>query len=405
MKYLTPGVSWATDATYPAGPNPWNIAPNNLTKIQPSLGLQAGGAAPNVQVSAQEFNWLMNNRQQAVDVQTHNALQNWRYGALPVSGMLGNTQIVHVPVAALKQRATFIFEIDDTHSNNTWWSRSNGGYLWLSKVGMSPTFANLTDAAPGAAGEIMLVIASPQYQYSTNYGSSWTNQSVGSSNTLSAHFGLGKYWLCQRADIYVASSISTLVSGTHPAIPIPGGGSFTGVPEFADDGVGTICLVANATGGTAPTYPSVYVSTNLGATWTKVFDLTGAVLANLKYSPLLGLFVTWDNTGSVSTSPDGVNWTRGTTVTGSSTAGLATGARTFAIVGSAIVKAFNAFFGGGEITGVAYSFDLGASWYVHAFGSSSLVIKQIRAANNRIYATDGFGLWVSEILGANDKDF
>lgn len=394
-------AKWATDLLFPFGSNPWN---STQTKIQPADAIQAAGAVPDQQFPAQEFNWLINDLQSSIDVLAHSALQTWRFSSPPINGANGNTQLVAMSVPGLAQRILFAFEADTTHSGNTWTTRSNDGSSWLAKVGMSPTFANLTDAAPGAAGVIMLVNgSSASVQYTTDGGVTWANLSFGAAARLAVHYGLGQYWACGTLQVWTASTIAGLGGGAQPALPIPGSGLFSGVPEFADNDANTVCLVGVPSGGV--TYPSVYATTDLGVTWTKVFDLTGATAANLKYDTSRGLFVTWDDTGAVSTSPNGTVWTRGTALTGSPSRGVVIGPRTFAIAGNVIAKLWLESVGGQNMQGIAYSFDLGVSWFVWAFGTNSTPLTQLRAANNRLYAIDGFNLWTSGVLGSNDKDF
>lgn len=401
MSKLLKPVKWAITALFPAGVNPWS---GTATSIQPADAVQNAGVAPAQQFPAQEFNWLINDLQSANEVAINSALQTWRYSSMPINGSNGNTQLVPVLVAGVQQRILFAFEPDTTHGSNTWATRSNDGSSWLAKVGMSPTFVSPTDAAAGAIGTVMLVDGSTtSVQYTTSYGATWANVSFGPSACVATHYAIGQYWACQKTQVWTANSIAGFGGGTSASLPIPGSGVIAGVPEFADNGANTVCLVAKPTSGV--TYPSIYATTNLGVTWTKTFDLTGATAANLKWSAALGLFVTWDDTGSVSTSSDGVTWTRGIALTGSPAAGLVVGSRTFAIVGSAIAKLWLETAGGQQVQGVAYSFDLGLSWYVFAFATNSTPLLQLRAANNRLYAHDGFNLWVSGIVGSNDKDF
>lgn len=48
---------WATDATYPAGPDPWA---NQPTKVEPTSGDQARGFIPFQEPPPEAFNWWMN---------------------------------------------------------------------------------------------------------------------------------------------------------------------------------------------------------------------------------------------------------------------------------------------------------------------------------------------------------
>lgn len=72
---MKPSVpSWATEANYPAGPNPWNGQP---TKVQPSGDLWT----PNTKAAAEERNWLDNQLttglQQIVNWTAQDPAMNW----------------------------------------------------------------------------------------------------------------------------------------------------------------------------------------------------------------------------------------------------------------------------------------------------------------------------------------
>lgn len=400
-KHIRSPVDYASAGNYFAPGQEWDGQPSRFP-ITASMLL--AGAAPDAPIGADIENAREAILFDAAAVQIHAALQTWRLTSPPVSGTLGNTQLIFGPVPGLQQKIAFVLEVNDSSADNTFVARSNDGSIWKPKGGASPAFTNFTACAPGPAGTILIIQLSPAVQWSTDYGTTWTENSVGFTNSLAVHYGLNRFWLCQHGEVIVATSAAGLISGTHATMPVPGGGSFTGSPEFADDKIGTICLISNATGGSAPTYPSVYTSTDLGTTWTKTLDLTGSLHGNLHYDSVRGLFVTWDDTGSVSTSADGLTWVRGTATTGSASAGMVTGAHTFAIVGAAIAKLWLVNTGSDFAQGVAYSFDLGASWYIYIFGSDTVQLTQLRAGNNRLHALDPFRIWQSAPIATNDKD-
>jgi hypothetical protein len=54
---------WSSDATYPAGSDPWSATD---TKIEPTTGEVEAGATPKTGFGAQQFNWLLNNHASAL---------------------------------------------------------------------------------------------------------------------------------------------------------------------------------------------------------------------------------------------------------------------------------------------------------------------------------------------------
>lgn len=58
MSRPTTTPEWSTDAAYPAGADPWS---GTDTKVEPTSGVKATGAVPQVGFGAQQFNWLVDN--------------------------------------------------------------------------------------------------------------------------------------------------------------------------------------------------------------------------------------------------------------------------------------------------------------------------------------------------------
>lgn len=355
----------------------------------------------NISLLDQEITDLTVSTQQNL---AHSSLQAWRFFQPPRSGANGSTQVVPVGVGAgIGQRLLFTFEADTTHSSNTYFASSSDGAWWSGQVAISPSYVSMTDAVAGIPGTILACAsAGIAIAYTSDFGGTWTKANVSTSNGLAVHYGLGQYWLLQAGRaIRTANAPSGLNGSATVIVPTPGTGTFTGLPEFADNGANTICCVANSS---AVSYPSVYVSTDLGATWIKAFDLTGATAANLVFDSVRGKFVTWSDDGSISYSADGATWTR-TSTSASAGNGFFVGQRTFAVTGHVIAKLWREVVGGIGVNGIAYSFNLGVDWFVFAFGNSGQPINQLRAANNRFYALDAFSLWISGIVDEGIADF
>lgn len=71
---------WASDATYPAGGEPWSGDP---TKIDPGDGAIADGAVPDAQLAAEHYNWHQNAEDQWLRYLQDLPLRNWQSTSAP----------------------------------------------------------------------------------------------------------------------------------------------------------------------------------------------------------------------------------------------------------------------------------------------------------------------------------
>lgn len=404
MKYLVPGVSWATDATFPAGSDPWSGGP---TKIQPSLALQAGGVAPNAQVPAQEVNWLLNNRQDAVTVQAHAAMRLWRSALHLQAGSTSqavvlvrdnNASFNHSPLD--RQRFPFVYGSNPSDSNKLTQSISADGFAWQSTGRVTGTgfAAGLVNpwffAEPGAPG-VILASAGSIDVVSTDRGTTWaTNAVFVSTQTIGMHWAPAGAGLYVFVDWFGGVQVSTtLASATHRAIPILDTIANGNYADIADDGGSKIVFVSRVAGDT---FFSVFTSTDGGGSFAKTLALAGTT-ANICYSPYHKAFVILDNVGDMWVG-DGTSWA----VTGPGIIPVSSGVGTvfhrLAATGAAIAYLANGTWG----VAVAYTFDLGATWNV--WNISSTTPAGIRAANGRFYVLSGDTLWQSGQLTSPDAD-
>lgn len=411
MKYLIPGVSWATNATYPAGSNPWNGGP---TKVQPSTAIQAAGVEPNAQFSAQEFNWLENNRQIATTIQAHAAMRDWHYAAHLLTGGTG-TDIVAVRSTAAnftnamndRQRWISVFGPNSGDSNKLYQAVSPDARLWQSSGKVVTVGAPFTGGYTYTSTDAGIVAGEP--------GVLWT---MGSTPILSADMGatwnenqhytngaitLGMHWAPFSGGTYIAvnsdggvcvgtsagASTNHTIAGVTDFVAAGG----VGYAEITDNGAGTICFVARAN---ADTNYSIFTSTDSGATWAKTLSLAGTH-ASIVYNAASGVFAAFDDSGLFYAGTGSVWTTKTTGITPGSTF---VGRAKMASAGPAIAFAYGIT---GLWRGVVYTFDLGATWNTWAFASAN-GIQALRGANGRLYALADDKIWQSGQLASPDAD-
>jgi hypothetical protein len=409
MKYLLPGVSWATNATYPAGSFPWSGGP---TKIEPSTGLQAGGAVPNAQVSAQELNWFLNNNQTGLAIQAHAAMRSWQPASHLLAGGTGKDIVAVRSLASTfvnapndRQRFVSVFGPNAGDSSDGYGTASADGVLWLSSgkvtgTGISSGFVyspTTNFAVAGDAGVVIIGDASTLV-VSTDGGVTWaTNTNYTNLNTLGMHwapFSGGTYVSVDTDGIVrIGTSLGASTNAAHPATTF-GSLASGNYADFADDGNGTIVFVCRANSNT---FFSAFTSTDSGATWTKTQDLAGTH-ANVTYNKALGVWCLFDDTGLFYTSGIGSAWNSIATgiVPGSTFVGRAR----MASAGPAIAIPYGIT---GLWRGVVYTLDLGNTWNTWAFTSAN-GINALRGINGRLFALADDKIWQSGQLAAPDAD-
>lgn len=414
MKHFQPKTTWATDATYAAGAFPWSGGPN---KIIPSLGIQATGAVPNAQVSAQEFNYLENARQDSLTVLGHAALRTWKTVSLPNPGSVyAYVALVGLTpsntIGAERARIPAIYAKNTSSASRIYYAATYDGLTFdpATPVLTNTSFQSERYFDSGAPG----VVFTSSF-YSTNNGLAWASLSgawspgpvfpIGVHYANLATLGVQRYFVCYYgASVlpYCATPGGVPTNGTFPE------GLASGTDaEFANDGLGIVVLLARKSGNA---YYSLYRTTDGGATWAKTLDLNGSTYANLTFVQSQGVFAVWTDLGTIRVSADGSSWatTAGTSATVAN--GFTGITQSLVACGPALVKSVSdsasGFGGSSRYDGVAYSFDLGATWNLTYFGYLSQALVQIRSFNGRIYVIGGNQLLhVSGYLSAPVADF
>lgn len=410
MKYLpinTP--TWATNANYSAGTNPWSSTPN---RVAPTAGIAAIGFVPGQQPPAQYFNSILGGQADAIglieQVITRAALTNWQRVTLPNP----DSNTTYYDIAALlpirssdtfgdRQRGLVMFGNDSVDSNKIYKSRSVDGFAWNSTASLTGAPILGTYAGGGEAGAVFTGNGSA-LNYSLDHGVTWTT----AANFIGSH---GVYYASLATlstAVYVGVGVgvghdhavyttSLAVAATNIAMPVSiVAGTLI---DFADDGLSNILFCARLGSNT---YWSICRSADAGVTWAKVMDMdVGSNIAGLTFHKSSGLFVACDSSGKTYTSPTGVTWTTvATTRTTASNGFTNQGPRSLASVGPAIAIPW-ADPGGLGGRGIAYSFDLGLTWNTWCFTTTT--VSRLVSINNRLYAFDGLTkeIWISGSLG------
>jgi hypothetical protein len=313
-------LSWATDANYPAGSDPWSGQP---TKVALTSGEMAAGFVPDTQVPAEKLNDLLNAMASYVDGVADTAALNWtpkfntegqpnldHWGTPPTAGAL-NVQtapgIIYTNIEAdvlIQFNAAKLF-------------LSYDGVNWVDKglhglnVANTPRgFAigvrsdNITISIVGWENQPSGVIRATD-----NLGTSWyAAGSLPSGFDGSAAFGgsfRGRFFLCSRSQLYYSDTLTNVVWTRIPTAPL----GWNGAPP-----VGPTCFANSPTEcaiGIAAS-PSVIYSTD-GNTWAAApipSPASDGVQA-LHWSSAHGLWIALTTTGGriLTATPGFTTWT------------------------------------------------------------------------------------------------
>jgi hypothetical protein len=247
-------------------------------------------------------------------------------------------------------------------------------------------------------GNLFGAIASSGFKFSSDLGVTWSNFTPGlSGNADVAYYTGAKYVV---AGIGATATSTALGGGWVVSAGVWGGLTDTGlqlVGNRVSGSTATILVILASNSGTG--HVRAVYSTDAGATWALGIDF-GAVAANITFSEARGLFVAVTSAGELWSSPDGATWTLQKTATGFAIGGTK---NTLAACGFAIVSVSNRTTGSAvrNSIGVAYTLDLGATWYETYFGdmtNSFGPLVFITSANGRLYAIDGARAYVSGLL-------
>lgn len=399
MRYLRKPFDYANAGNYVAPGKPWDGLSRISTPTDNDLSV---GATPDVAIAAEKENGRNKIVSDAQYLQAFLALHNWDHVFMPQVGtdayaaVIGMRRVRAYGTMTEAQRQVVLLGADASDASKLRYCTSNdGNRLQTSPAKFAASgFASASYAAPGAAGEIMVTgVNNTLVAYTSNSGSSWlgTTPFSGPPTMCVAHYseGLGSYFLinntasgsgaCGRQTTLAA----VVAAPTLSNIPITAAAHIVPTKcEMADNGSIVMLACVDDAGAVA-----VYRSTNGGSTWS--LSLTGAGTdCNLVYSDYYGLFFFWDSSGSLRTSSDGAAWTviRSNLTPAN---GFLAGRGTLAAVGAALVKSTST----GSSAGIAFSFDMGSTWFYHYIDGGDVGgAFALRSINNRLYAIDSAGL-------------
>lgn len=248
---------------------------------------------------------------------------------------------------------------------------------------------------PGVLG--IFAAGNNEIQISSDYGNTWTafTYGVGVAGATCAQTSFGNRFLFALLDGTVV--MTSTVHGSPNITSVNGAGfvgNFAGA-EFACDLASptNFVLCAQAIGDT---FAKLYHSGDGGTTWAAVRTMAG--LGNVLFSQFHGLFIAWDTTGVIYTSPTGVTWsTHSTTATTAN--GFENARGSFAAAGGAIAKlATRTLASSYGQSYVAFSFDLGLSWNFYSLPSAGDGLGSLIGSNGRLYVMSSNYVWHCDIL-------
>lgn len=407
--------TWATDSTLSGGPQV-----GQATRLDPGSGIRAQGLYQGRKVPARILGWMLGTIGDWLGwfdgVVTAQQLRCWDVAPidpLAASPSVNSFLLPFVPAGAASaigipatvQR--LIAQVGNYTSGsghsemsvladmpNEIWAASDTGFAPFSCVA-----SDSADPFGGAQGSVVFgcVAGGTTCKYSTNGGNSWTTFTpTGIGSTATAVFATpnsAHYLLSDRSGsiLSATSLVSTWASHTYGL-----GGD--GIVSFAA-GNGVICGINYKTFGSSSSDRQIVYSNDDGVTWAA--GQTFASLAiSLTFSVERGVFVVIDGNGGLWTSVTGVTFTLQKTSSALAT-GIAPGAAQLACEGPAIAHIVNRSVGATpyHMKGIAYTLDLGATWYETYFAtystSAAFPLGQLIAANGRFYASDPHNLYRS----------
>ncbi len=228
MSQPSRSLLWATDASYPAGSDPWSSGP---TKVALTTGEIAAGFVPNTQVPAEKINDLFSLLTSYVDsiadapaltwdrlANTKDTGQpngnNWNETGIPIGsrfvGIAPGVLYSNVDAEVLVQLdSTLLFYSED-------------GYTWVSKGANGILGGNPRGLAIGVRpdGNTISIVAWDQsnngvVRATDNLGTSWyTAGSLAASFEGNVSFGgahptTGRFFICSRSQLYYQDDLAS----------------------------------------------------------------------------------------------------------------------------------------------------------------------------------------------------
>ena len=173
--------------------------------------------------------------------------------------------------------------------------------VWTSRT--SPSDKAYTNVASDNCGVVMAISSSDTFGRSVDGGITWSPITVSSQSYVSVAYGNGTWIVTDVANRVFVSTDRGILWGTQYASTITAPTSVAfGANKF---------VIANAAGAVA-------YSVDNGATWTAATMPSAGLITKVRYIKSLHKFIAICNTGLTASraysSPDGINWTAGTTI-------------------------------------------------------------------------------------------
>lgn len=396
--------TFGTSGSYPAGTDDWSGQPRVVDLTD---GERADGFTPDTPVPAEVLNGLHAEHYSAQGLLAHRALTEWTVIELnPVNEVYGLLAAVRLP-SPFGEHALVAMGYDPTDTNDARFNRSLG-----------TNFETLSfDPARTEGPVVMAAGAREEFWWSEcNVASVVSRTRLGGVQTVETAAITGqpvamfyddyssKYFIAtDTGNLQMGATIPTIADSPFPpAVTAIGTANQLCTPggEYAGDGAGHIVLACQCTIGGVSVFRILNTDTG-GTTWTvaKTYG-AGLTSVNVVWVPDYGSFMALASDGSIHTSPDGSAWTAKATVASISAASGAVDKHcTMAALGGCVVKAYQPVGAGGLMTykGVAYSFDLGMTWYHSPFAKigTSADLKAVVVGNGRFYVSDSSRVYAS----------
>lgn len=396
MARLRRPFGYATSGNYPGsiGTTSWSGLARRYSPTDAEL---ADGDTPDTPIAVQKINYLIALQGDALTVQDHAALTNWGHFTSPPA--IATRFLIPIPATngaggVLANRpSTFVLSgIAGGTSQENVISQDLKSFEASAVLSGFGPFATL---ASNDAGLLFGGLSSTVCKYSADQGATFTNFTPGIGvqptavyYTGSTHIIAGTGAVAFGDPVANTWTASTFGFAVESAVQIIGNRN--------NGSVATILVMLTLNGVTGDR--ATKYSTDNGATWIAAHTFVG-VQANLTYSTAWGLFVVLTTSGELWTSPDGATWTKQKTAASLS---LVPGYAKSAALGDAICCIVNRTTGTGvnNNIGIAYTFDLGATWYESYFGdiTNASSLRVLIAANGRLYASDDTRVYISGAL-------
>ena len=294
--------TFATDANYPAGTDPWSGTP---TKVKPALAVTAPGHMPNTEWPSQWENWWKANVAEHLALAADAAALNWS-----ANTVVDLTQpFTHAKLIQFGERMAGVL-------NTTLGKTATGGFLsWIPGGGTYGAAGPLTDLVTDHT--TILVTDGSLVSKTTNVGDAFSGAGTLANVDANLYHKLGYFngvWCAMTADkLTFDADLSGTWTNGNAQIP----SSWAGIHPREIKSSPNELLILPDTSASKP----VIRSTN-GSTFSEAGTITspGAVIASMAYSPAKNQWAAITITGKAFVSGNGgLTWTEAGTITTVST--------------------------------------------------------------------------------------